>query len=64
MLKKLHELFNEYREEYGVLTARKMAQKECISEMVDDLCTDIELSTDEKVDKIIAILELMNLKVD
>jgi hypothetical protein len=59
----MHELFNEYREEYGIITARKMAKKECLDEMIDELC-ECTLTTTEKVDKIIEVLELMNMKVD
>jgi hypothetical protein len=60
-MEKFRELFLEYREENGILTARKMAQKQRITELIDDLCEE-ELTTDEKVDKIICVLELMNMK--
>lgn len=63
MLKRMHELFEEYRDEYGIITARKMAKKECLDELIDDLCEE-NLTTTEKVDKIIEVLELMNMKVD
>jgi hypothetical protein len=57
------ELFEEFRDEYGILTARKMAKEQCLEEMLVDL-TELELTTEEKIDKVIAILELMNMKVD
>ena len=63
MMDRMHELFAEYRDEYGILTARKMARKQCLDEMVDELCEE-DLTTEEKINKIIAVLELMNMKVD
>ena len=63
MLKRMHELFEEYRDEYGIIIARKMAKKECLDELIDELCEE-NLTTTEKVDKIIEVLELMNMKVD
>jgi hypothetical protein len=62
-MNRMHELFLEYRDEHGILNARKMAKKEYFDEMIDDLCEE-ELTTEEKIDKIIAVLELMNMKVD
>jgi hypothetical protein len=63
MLKRMHELFDEFRDEHGIITARKMAKKQCLDELIDELCEE-NLTTTEKVDKIIEVLELMNMKVD
>lgn len=40
-----------------------MAKKERIDEIINDLC-ECELTTEEKFDKIITVLELMNMKID
>ena len=63
MMDRMWELFEEYRDEYGILNARKMAKKQCLEEMMVDL-TELELTTEEKIDRVIAVLELMNMKVD
>jgi hypothetical protein len=63
MLDRMHELFTEFRDEYGILTARKMAKEHCLEEMMVDL-TELELTTEEKIDRVITVLELMNMKVD
>jgi hypothetical protein len=63
VMERLHELIMEYRAEYGLLPAKKMAKEQYLREMMDDLC-EIDLTTTEKVDRIISILELMNMKVD
>ena len=58
------ELFDEYREDiHGIYEAKKMAKKKLLNEMIDDLCEE-ELTTEEKIDKIISVLELMNMKTD
>ena len=58
------ELFDEYRKDiHGIYEAKKMAKKQLLNEMIDDLCEE-ELTTEEKVDKIIAVLELMNMKTE
>ena len=62
-MKRMKELILQYRDEYGIYEAKKMAKKERLSEMIEELCMD-EMTTDEKVDKIITVLELMNMKVD
>lgn len=59
---RLKELIDEYRREHGILEAKKMAKKERIDEIINDLC-ECELTTEEKFDKIITVLELMNMKV-
>ena len=56
-------LFAERKDEYGILNARKMAKKECLNEMINDLTEEV-LTTEEKIDRVIAVLELMNMKVD
>ena len=43
--------------------SRKMANEQCLEEMLIDL-TELELTTEEKIDRVIAVLELMNMKVD
>ena len=63
MMDRMWELFEEFRDEYGILTARKMAKAQCLEEALIDL-TELELTTEEKIDRIITVLELMNMKVD
>lgn len=62
-MNRMYELFLEYRDEHGVLPARKMAKEQYLEEMMDDLC-ELELTNEEKLDKIIKVLELMNKKID
>jgi hypothetical protein len=62
-MNRMRELIREYREENGILTAKKMAKEQYLSEIINDLC-ECELTTDEKLDKIIEALELMTMKVE
>ena len=62
-LNRLTNLFHMYRDEHGILQARKMAREQTIREAIDILC-EKGLTTSEKVDMIIVVLELMNMKVD
>jgi hypothetical protein len=62
---RFRELFAEYHEPHGMITAKNMARERCIDEMLTDLSLKgwpHELSTDEKLDKIIGILELMRIR--
>jgi hypothetical protein len=61
-MNRMHEIFQSYREEHGINAARMMAKQEYLTEMIDDLC-ESELTTEQKLDKIIAVLELMNMKI-
>jgi len=63
MLDRMLEIFREHREQHGVYGARKIAREQCIDELMVDL-TVMDLPISEKVDKIITLLELMNMKVD
>jgi hypothetical protein len=62
-LNRMTELLILYREANGILTARKMAKEQTIREAIDALCEE-EMTVDEKIDMIITVLELMNMKVD
>jgi hypothetical protein len=63
MLDKMRELVLEYRDEFGLLPARKMARDQMLEEALSNL-TELDLTTSEKVDRIITVLKLMNMKVD
>ena len=60
---RMEELFDEYRPKYGLWPARRMAKEQYLKECMNELC-EMDLTTSEKVDRIIVILELMNMRVD
>jgi hypothetical protein len=62
-LNRMTNLFHMYRDEHGILNARKMAKEQTIREAIDALCEE-DLTTEEKISMIIIVLELMNMKVD
>jgi len=58
---RLHELFLENREEHGLLPARKMAMAQRQTELMEELVEE-QLTTEEKIDKIIKVLEIMHMR--
>jgi hypothetical protein len=58
---RLHELFLENRQEHGVYSARKMAIAQRLTELIDELY-DVQLTTEEKLDKIVKVLDIMNMR--
>lgn len=59
---RLQDLILENRKEHGLYSAKKMAIAQRLTELIELELTDEELTTEEKIDKIIKVLAIMNMR--
>ena len=62
-MKRYYQLIRELQDEVGLHAAKRMAKKQTIKEMMDDLLFH-EWHQEEKVNRMIELLVVMNIEVD
>jgi len=62
-MKRYYQLVSEKQNEVGIWAAKRMAKKQVIQELLDDLLL-LEWHQQEKVNRIIELLVVMNIEVE